>query len=113
MRRNQIALVLLLVLVVSPAIGGVLRVLGGSLTTAEESSTFIVSGLILIGASIAILVMIHYHTEQGNDKDEGTWGIIPDWQYEGRFAEAGGLTRSEQSKEIEKIQTEAKEREEN
>ena len=40
----------------------------------------------------------------GGDDDGDTWAAIPDWQYDGRFAEAGGLTRSEQEEAIEDLQ---------
>lgn len=101
MRRTKVAFVLLLSLVASPAIGGLL-------TAAGRDPIFIISGVVLIGALVATLAIRHCRTEQRGDKDEGSWSLIPDWQYEGRFAEAGGLTLSEQSEEIEKIRADAK-----
>ena len=39
------------------------------------------------------------------DGDEGTvWDAIPSWQYEGRFAEAGGISRSEQERALSEMQ---------
>lgn len=36
---------------------------------------------------------------EGAEEDEGTvWDAIPSWQYEGRLAEAGGISRSEQDR---------------
>ena len=42
----------------------------------------------------------------GGDGDGGAWDAIPEWQYDGRFAEAGGLTRSEQEAAIEELREE-------
>lgn len=43
--------------------------------------------------------------EEAPDDDRGTvWDAIPSWQYEGRFAEAGGISRSEQERAVSELQ---------
>ena len=43
-------------------------------------------------------------SEAEGDGDEGTvWDAIPSWQYEGRFAEAGGISRSEQERAVSEL----------
>lgn len=101
MRRTRVALVLLL-LVASPVVGGLLAAAG-------RDPILVVSGLVLIGASVAAIAIRRYRTERPDDGDGGSWGIVPDWQYDGRFAEAGGLTVGEQAEEIEQIRTDAEE----
>lgn len=34
---------------------------------------------------------------------ESVWEVIPDWQYEGRHVESGGLTRGEQEQALHEI----------
>lgn len=102
MRRTQVALVLFVFLLVSPIVSGLLTAVGWN-------PVFVVVGVVLSGILVVSTAIKHYHTEQSDDGDEGFWGSIPDWQYEGRFAEAGGLTRSEQSEAIENIQSDAEE----
>jgi len=41
--------------------------------------------------------------ERDSRDDAGTWDAVPRWQYEGRFAEVGGLTRSEQEDALEAL----------
>lgn len=106
MRRTPVALVLLVLLVVSPAIGGLL-------TAAGRGSIFVVAGWVLSGTLVATLAIQHYRTERTDDGGEGSWSPVPDWQYEGRFAESGGLARGEQSEEIGKVRTDAEEVERN
>lgn len=100
MRRTQVALALFVFLLVIPSVSGLLTAVG-------LDSVFITLGLILIGVVAASIAAKRYRTERSDDEDAGVWSIIPDWQYEGRLAEAGGLTRSEQSEAIERIQTDA------
>jgi hypothetical protein len=106
MRRTQVALVLFVFLLVIPQVSELLTGIGWD-------SIFIILGIVLIGVLVASIAIKHHRTEKSDNKDDGTWNIIPDWQYEGRFAEAGGLTRSEQSEAIEEIQTDAGELERN
>ena len=106
MRRTQVALVLFVFLLLLPSISALLSAAGWD-------SVFGVLGLVLIGVLVASIVIKHHRTERDDDTNEGFWDGIPDWQYEGRFAEAGGLTRSEQSEAVEQIQTNANEIESN
>jgi hypothetical protein len=47
-------------------------------------------------------------TAEDVDDSEGTvWDAIPSWQYEGRFAEAGGITRGEQERALADVQSRA------
>ncbi|WP_339105251.1 hypothetical protein [Haloterrigena salinisoli] len=49
----------------------------------------------------------------GGDGAESTvWNAIPPWQYDGRHAESGGLTRGEQERALREIQRQADELEE-
>ncbi|MFC7077368.1 hypothetical protein [Haloarcula halophila] len=41
----------------------------------------------------AVVVSVRY---LGGPAEGSTWDAIPEWQYDGRFAGAGGLVRSEQ-----------------
>lgn len=102
MRRDRVALLLLVFLVVIPSVGGLLAAVGWG-------SILVVSGLALIGILATAIAIKRYRAERSDDRDEGSWSIIPDWQYEGRFVEAGGVTRSEQSEAIEEVQTDADE----
>ena len=106
MRRTQIALALFVFLLVMPSVTGLAMAVGWNLVLAAL-------GVLLVGVLVASAVAKHYYPTQGNGRDEGFWGFVPSWQYEGRFAEAGGLTQSEQSEAIGKVQKSAKEAEEN
>jgi|GEM_PF-1628194 len=100
MARTQIFLILFFVF--SIAILAPLSLIGWL-------SNPIVFWLLLVGIVIVSIVVAHHRTEQRTGEGEGVWNHIPDWQYEGRFAEAGGLTRSEQSDAIENVSDRAKE----
>ena len=41
---------------------------------------------------------------------ESSWNAIPDWQYDGRHAESGGLTRGEQEQALQEIHDDAEDR---
>ncbi|WP_435066053.1 hypothetical protein [Halobaculum sp. EA56] len=47
----------------------------------------------------------------GGDEEGDGWSIVPEWQYEGRFAEAGGIARSEQERALREVEERAEERE--
>ena len=129
MRRTQVVLALFVFLFATPLITGLL-------TTIGWDTIFGTLGLVLSGSIVVGLVVRHRHrrqnekkntnrqrrgderpqgTKQSDDEGEGDgfWSAIPNRQYNGRFAEAGGLTRSEQSDAIEKVQTDAQEIERN
>lgn len=50
-----------------------------------------------------------FSTGDADDEEPaGTvWDAIPDWQYEGRFAEAGGIARGEQERAVSDLQERA------
>jgi hypothetical protein len=102
MRRARIALVLVGLLFVLPVVTPLIPAIG-------RSRILVVSGVVLSGVLVASIARKRHRTERRDDGGEGFWGAIPDWQYDGRFAEAGGLTRSEQSEAVEKVRTEAEE----
>ncbi|AEM57319.1 hypothetical protein HISP_08765 [Haloarcula hispanica N601] len=58
---------------------------------------------VAIGGGLA-LTTVWVWKRGGNTDDGSAWDAIPEWQYNGRFAEAGGLTRSEQEAAIEDLQ---------
>lgn len=127
MRRARIVLVLFVFLFAVPVVAGLL-------TTVEWDTVFgalgiLLSGLIVVGIMMRRRCRIRSEqeqtnrqrrgnkrsqaTEQSDGEGEGFWSAIPNRQYNGRFAEAGGLTRSEQSDAIETVQTNAEEVEKN
>lgn len=48
----------------------------------------------------------------GDGAESNVWNAIPPWQYNGRHAESGGLTRGEQEQALRDIQRQADELEE-
>lgn len=67
---------------------------------------------LLLGLVLAALVVVLLYRRRGarDDGDASSWESIPRWQYDGRFAEAGGLTRDEQERAIERVQEDASRR---
>jgi hypothetical protein len=66
---------------------------------------------LLTGGAI-IFLLIGVYIARGNDdekEDTDSWKPIPSWQYGGRFAELGGLTRDEQEKAVQEVQRKAEE----
>jgi len=56
------------------------------------------------GATVAWLVLTALWVgRMGGTDDSDAWGGIPQWQYGGRFAEAGGLTKQEQEEALERL----------
>lgn len=125
MRRAQIALVFFVFLLVTPVVTGLLTTIGWNTIVG-------VLGILLSGFIVAGIVVRRRYRKQnqkrnttrqrrddkrprrskqsnGEGESGGFWSLIPNRQYNGRFAEAGGLTRSEQSDAIEKAQTNAQE----
>lgn len=43
----------------------------------------------------------------GTESESSVWSAIPSWQYSGRHAESGGITRSEQEKALQDIKQQA------
>ena len=106
MRRARIALVLVGLLFVLPVVTPLIPAI-------ERSWILVVSAVVLVGVLVASVARKRHRTERRDDGDGGFWGSIPNWQYDGRFAEAGGLTRSEQSEAVETVRTEAEKIERN
>jgi hypothetical protein len=75
-----------------PLLGGLLSLAG--LPTGEALGLAAAAGLVLAVAWVWRL--------SGEESDD-TWAGIPEWQYDGRFAEAGGLTRSEQEESLDEL----------
>lgn len=100
-RARLFLLFLVLLFVIPPAVG--------LLTTNGGDSLPVILVTVLALLLVIAIVIKSARTERSDDNDAGSWSIIPDWQYEGRFAEAGGLTRSEQSESLKEIQTDAEE----
>lgn len=107
MRWSRVVPALLVFLVVSPTIGGLL--------IAGRGSILVVSGAVLIGVLVVGVGIAAGRSRagRGDDGDGGAWSLVPDWQYGGRFAEAGGLTVGEQSEAIKEVRTDAEEIERN
>lgn len=61
----------------------------------------------VIVAVIAVLVavaVVARHREAGEDDGGTVWDAIPDWQYDGRHVESGGLARDEQERALRDVQ---------
>ena len=78
---------------VGPVVAAGLNALG--LTVLQSFAAAIVGGL--------ALTLVWVRRLGGTGDGESAWDAIPEWQYDGRFAEAGGLTRSEQESAIEDL----------
>ncbi|MDS0258196.1 hypothetical protein NDI56_02095 [Haloarcula sp. S1CR25-12] len=78
-----------------PVIGGLLSLAG---VPVPESWLVAVGGWVVL-ASLWV-------RRVGGRDDDATWAAIPSWQYDGRFAEAGGLTRSEQEEALDELRDE-------
>jgi len=77
-----------------PVIAGLLSLVG----PVPESWLAAVGGWVVLAALWVRRV--------GGRDDDATWAAIPSWQYDGRFAEAGGLTRSEQEAALDDLRDE-------
>ncbi|UIO99047.1 hypothetical protein Hbl1158_10940 [Halobaculum sp. CBA1158] len=115
--RRAVALALVSLLV-APIVASVLW-------TVDERAGIAIAGATI--ALVAVLLVARLRTivrgrvfggegapgSESGEGDEGDgWSLVPDWQYEGRFAEAGGITRSEQEQALREIDERA-EREQN
>lgn len=66
--------------------------------------------IVLVGF-VAMALLLARRGARDADEGEGrAWEFVPRWQYDGRFAEAGGLTREEQERAIERVHEEASKR---
>jgi len=74
-------------------------------------------GIGLAGATLALVAVLLLGRLRGaasgrgdGDAGEGDgWALVPEWQYEGRFAEAGGISRGEQERALREIDERAEE----
>ncbi len=94
--RQVLVGVLVVVFFLGPTVATLLAVAG--LTVLQSFATAIVGGL--------ALTLVWVWRRGGDDGGGSAWDGIPEWQYNGRFAEAGGLTRSEQERAIEELREE-------
>ena len=94
--RRATALVLVSLLL-GPIVASVLWNLDERLGVALAGATLVVVALLALGR-------LRSAVSGRADEGEGDgWALVPEWQYEGRFAEAGGITRSEQEQAIRDI----------
>lgn len=64
----------------------------------------------LVAAVIVVVVaavLSKLRSSRGSDGTGSVWNAIPSWQYSGRHAESGGLTRDEQERALRDVQREA------
>lgn len=61
---------------------------------------------VLVVAVVAA-VLSKLRSSRGSDGTGSVWNAIPSWQYSGRHAESGGLTRDEQERALRDVQREA------
>ncbi|MFC6785767.1 hypothetical protein ACFQFH_07610 [Halobaculum halobium] len=86
-------------------------------------------GIALAGATIALVLALLIARlraalsdraggsggEGGDSGDGGEgdgWSLVPAWQYEGRFAEAGGIAKSEQEQALREVDKQAERQQE-
>lgn len=67
---------------------------------------------VLVGILVSGLIIYKLHSTDGDDEPDSVWNAIPDWQYDGRHAESGGLARGEQEQALQEIHDEAEQRNE-
>jgi hypothetical protein len=65
--------------------------------------------ILIVGTLVALLLLIVYVGNDDEKEDTDSWKPIPSWQYGGRFAELGGLTRDEQEEAVQEVQRKAEE----
>ncbi len=71
-------------------------------------SFYVVYAVVFVCSVVAALCVQRDGKESNKDD---VWDAIPDWQYSGRHAESGGISRSEQERAIRDIERQASERE--
>jgi hypothetical protein len=62
----------------------------------------------LVGLT-ALAAGVLYRRRSADDTGGSVWEHVPDWQYDGRHVESGGLTRDEQEQALRDIDEQAKE----
>ena len=89
-----------------------LAVLGGPLLVLLSSSpgTTLIWTAFAVLAALAASLVVERRSGSGESGTGSVWEFVPSEQYDGRFAEAGGITRGEQEAEIERIREEASKR---
>ncbi|WP_313691409.1 hypothetical protein [Halorarum halobium] len=93
------------------AAAALLLLLAGSAVGVRFGWQYAVSAAVVVGlAAAAVSAVRGSRSDDGGDS--GTvWDAIPSWQYSGRHAESGGLTRDEQESALRDVQEEADRRE--
>jgi len=69
-------------------------------------------GQLLVVLVVLTVSVVVFARLRGDDSDgsESSWNAIPNWQYDGRHAESGGLTRGEQEQALQEIHEDAAKR---
>ena len=65
--------------------------------------------LVVLAVTVLVFVRLDGDEHTGGET-ESSWNAIPNWQYNGRHAESGGLTRGDQEQALEEIHEDATER---
>ncbi|MFB9824323.1 hypothetical protein [Halobaculum roseum] len=107
---RRVTAVVLVSLLIGPIVASVLWNLDERLGIAIAAATLALVVLVLLGRLRAV-ASGRTDADRGGSGDDGEgdgWSLVPDWQYEGRFAEAGGITRSEQEQAIREIDEQAR-----
>lgn len=60
-----------------------------------------------LGLVALVTAGVLYRRSRGDSDGESVWETIPDWQYDGRHVESGGLSRGEQENALREIQERA------
>lgn len=67
-----------------------------------------VTGFMIVVATFAVIGWgLVTSTSSQSPGDASVWDAIPDWQYDGRHVESGGLTRDEQERALQDIERRA------
>lgn len=53
-------------------------------------------------------VRTFFSSDDFGDDGGSVWDLTPDWQYDGRFVDAGGLTQSEKEEAIADVEEQAR-----
>ena len=67
--------------------------------------------LVLVGMTVSVFVFSRVGGDEAAGSESG-WNAIPSWQYDGRHAESGGLSRGDQEQALQEIHDEADKRNE-
>lgn len=90
----------------------VLFLLGGESLAAITTLSYGTILFVFVGILVGGLVVYKVYSTADDDGPDSVWNAIPDWQYDGRHAESGGLSRGEQEQAIQEITEEAAKRSE-